>query len=253
MLLKNHVVKSFLESNDRALEVVTNTYENIDPDNIPNEAMGLFILCNPDHQKAFYCTETMLSKLSLLKVARKEKVYDWTVFKNISERKVTFIFPDDSFLRMMIQEKTMSFIHVKITEKNVKANHAMMKWVMFYLNRFTGEQCDHFNHIDVKEIEEFVYKLLCFMYLTENEETYLTPGQKHGTRKSGKIINQLTVPITIVDSKWNITSIRTEGFEVSGHFRLQPCGPGMQQTKLIFIEPFEKNGYVRKAKSLENE
>lgn len=87
------------------------------------------------------------------------------------------------------------------------------------------------------------------MFLSENEEVILMPNQKSGTKKSGKIINQLKVPLTIVDSKWNITSINNTGFDVSGHFRLQPYGVGMQETKMIFIEPFRKNGYVRKAKS----
>jgi hypothetical protein len=117
---------------------------------------------------------------------------------------------------------------------------------MFYLDRVKNEQCDHFAHADVKIIEEFVYKLLCFVFLSENEEETLKAGEKKGTRKQGKIINVLPIPLTIINSKWNITSIRTDGFGVSGHFRLQPTSSG---TKMIFIEPFMKHGYIRKAKA----
>ena len=84
------------------------------------------------------------------------------------------------------------------------------------------------------------------MYLSENEEMTIPAGAKYGTRKSGKIINSLPFPVTTVTSKWNITSIRTDGFEVSGHLRLQPTNAG---TKMIFIAPFMKHGYKRTAKS----
>ena len=75
----------------------------------------------------------------------------------------------------------------------------------------------------------------------------MKPGEKSGTKKSGKIINSLPVPITIINSKWNITSIRTDGFNVSGHFALYWTGEGRRIPKMIFREPYEKKGYVRKA------
>ena len=40
-------------------------------------------------------------------------------------------------------------------------------------------------------------------------------------------------------------SIRTESFKVTGHWRFQPCGVGMLERKLIWIDTFEKSGYVR--------
>jgi hypothetical protein len=93
-----------------------------------------------------------------------------------------------------------------------------------------------------------VYSLLCFFYLSENEEIVVNGGKSYGTRKQADALsNDSNVPVTIINSRWNITSIRTEGFGVRGHFRLQPCGPGLQDTKMIFINPFEKHGYVRKA------
>jgi hypothetical protein len=77
------------------------------------------------------------------------------------------------------------------------------------------------------------------------------PGRKYGTKKSGKLINTFTdIPLTIVNSKWNITSIRTEGFEVKGHFALRWTGEGRKIPKMVFIEPFQKNGYMRKSMKL---
>lgn len=67
------------------------------------------------------------------------------------------------------------------------------------------------------------------------------------------IVNKAPFSITQLDSSWLKTIIRTEGFMVRGHFRLQPYGTGRTQRKLIYIEPFEKHGYTRTAKKLLSE
>jgi hypothetical protein len=62
--------------------------------------------------------------------------------------------------------------------------------------------------------------------------------------------NETKYAVEILDSTWFTTIIRSEGFRVGGHFRMEPYGPGMAQKKLIWIEPFEKTGYTRKARIL---
>lgn len=85
---------------------------------------------------------------------------------------------------------------------------------------------------------------------------------KAGTKKKsaiadkGKVINELGVDVTLLDSRWFREIIRNEGFKVSGHFRLQPCKDenGEWKRKLIYIKDFEKHGYHRRAQiSIENE
>ena len=51
--------------------------------------------------------------------------------------------------------------------------------------------------------------------------------------------------ITKLSADWYTEIIRTTGFEVRGHWRLQPYANG--EKKLIFIHPFMKHGYHRKA------
>lgn len=91
-------------------------------------------------------------------------------------------------------------------------------------------------------------KCLIFLKLTEPEIIHLAAGKKHGTRKEGHY-NATAFPVIIVDSTWNQYIVRTEGFGVSGHFRLQRYGKGNMDLKLIWIKPFEKNGYVRLPKA----
>lgn len=59
--------------------------------------------------------------------------------------------------------------------------------------------------------------------------------------------------IDYYDCSWYTTIVRNEGFSVKGHFRLQPCGKGKRDHKLIYIHEFQKHGYVRRARLLLDE
>lgn len=64
-----------------------------------------------------------------------------------------------------------------------------------------------------------------------------------------KVNNFMGINVTILDSNWFTTICRDEGFAVSGHFRLQPCKQNGEWTrKLIYINPYTKHGYHRKAR-----
>ena len=71
-------------------------------------------------------------------------------------------------------------------------------------------------------------------------------------RKSGilheKVNNFMGINVTLLDSRWFTTICRNEGFAVRGHFRLQPYkNNGVWDRKLIYINPYTKNGYHRVA------
>lgn len=88
-------------------------------------------------------------------------------------------------------------------------------------------------------------RVLIFLELTEPEIVVIAAGKKYGQAPIG-YSNSSASKICIVDSTWNKFIVRTEGFGVRGHFRLQPCGERSQELKLIWIDAFQKNGYVRK-------
>lgn len=99
-----------------------------------------------------------------------------------------------------------------------------------------------------KEAFNRIAKILTFILLGDIETLFLDPGKSNNKPKnSGKIINTSRVPVTIVDSRWNTIVVRTDGFGVRGHFRLQPCGAGRADRKLVWIAAFEKHGYTRRA------
>ena len=97
--------------------------------------------------------------------------------------------------------------------------------------------------------EEFttIMQLLIFIELGDVQIKILESGRNNGkSRKDGKITNDSKNSVFVVDSNWNTIVMRTEGFGVRGHFRLQPCGSGMADRKLIWISAFEKHGYTRR-------
>lgn len=199
-----------------------------------------------DGSKNFAVTDTVFNQLDMLKVSKTDGSFDWKIFSGLKEKdKRTYIFNNQSFLRVYVREKYIHFIHTTFKLLDDKTGYGDCHFVLYYVNRETGETCAHFKHPDVQQIEELTYKLLCFVLLSDTQEVVVKPGQSHGTRRHGKVKNEWGFPVTVINSHWNITSVRTEGFNVSGHFRLQPTKAGV---RVIFINPFQKHGYVRKAK-----
>lgn len=261
MQLRNHIAYRFLTDDTLSHEMLETSYpgeydrvgKDIGTSEDIERLRRYYEVIGFHNQKAYYVTNSVVDKLDLLKVSKKNGLYDYTVFKDVADCKITFIFKDNALLRMHIAGDTICFCHVHYTfynteERLLHKTQGNSYCINFFVNRKTGEQCDHFNHIDVKEIERFVYHLLCFFFLSENTEIVVNAGKSYGTKKQPDALsNDCDVPITIVNSNWNVTSIRTEGFGVCGHFRLQPCGVNNGDRKMIFIEPFQKNGYVRHA------
>lgn len=273
MYLKNHIAYRFLTDPDFTMEMIETQYpeeykslakkqgfDHLD-DIAKVRVAQLYELANNENQKSFLITRTVLDKLDMLKVNRgKDGNFDWSVFSHLKPLKYTFILPpmDDSTggicIRMKIGGKTVNegfieLIYLYFNLDKRSRDYGMANWELLYANMTENEPCEHFNHENVKgkKIDELIYKLLCFMFLSDNEEEIIQPGQKKGTQKTGKIINILPFPLTLVTSKWNITSIRTEGFQVSGHFALRWTGTGRTMPRMVLIEPYEKHGYIRHA------
>jgi hypothetical protein len=63
-----------------------------------------------------------------------------------------------------------------------------------------------------------------FKQFANVETKHLKPNEKHVDKKLGhKDLNETDFDITILDSTWYTNLIRSEGFKVTGHPRLQPC------------------------------
>lgn len=267
MVFRNHIAYRFMTDFRFTLEMVEAVYpeeyklyvktkpSSFGVENMPDKLIQFIDLIQPEDSKTYYIADTVISKLDLLKVYPKENGhFDWTIFNNkvMKYRKYTFILPDQRLLRIRqtpghVDLYWLEFEKAAAPGKNIDGTAYQ---IMLYYDCDNGALCTHFDHPDGKRVEPFIYKLLCFFFLTENEEEIIQPGQVKGTRNTGKVSNDFKFPVTMVNSKWNITTIRLDGFTVSGHFRLQPYGEGLSLRKIIFIDPFEKKGYKRVAKKV---
>lgn len=93
---------------------------------------------------------------------------------------------------------------------------------------------------------------LAFMQFAETETQDVEPRKKKKVFGE-KLKNDTGFKIRVVGCEWYTTLVRSEGFDVRGHFRLQPFGRNMEQRKLIWINPFKKHGYTRRAQIIINE
>ncbi len=92
----------------------------------------------------------------------------------------------------------------------------------------------------------FIIKLLAYLYYGEITNRFIPAKSQLKLNSFSRIQNNSRLNISFVDTLWR-QRISTEGFKVSGHFRLQPIGPLRKKRKLIWIEEFNKEGYNRKA------
>lgn len=69
-----------------------------------------------------------------------------------------------------------------------------------------------------------------------------------------KYVNDTKLELTYLDSKWFTNLVKSDSFNVRGHFRLQPKKKDGKWTKeLIWIAGFEKKGYTAKARKIMHE
>jgi hypothetical protein len=100
------------------------------------------------------------------------------------------------------------------------------------------------NYMDFEsQSRKLFFQLVTYMELAKIEEVLVAPGRKHGVKKSpDHMLNDSPFQITIVNTNWN-KIIRTKGFEVDGHLRKVPWGPGGKHRKVVWIDSYHKGGY----------
>jgi hypothetical protein len=106
-----------------------------------------------------------------------------------------------------------------------------------------------------KEIQDWImYKfrdiliLRMFKTYAQVETKILQPNSKVKDINC-KYVNDTKFQLTYLDSKWFTDLVKSDGFNVRGHFRLQPKKENGRWTKeLIWISDFKKSGYTAKAR-----
>lgn len=113
---------------------------------------------------------------------------------------------------------------------------------------FTSKEDKEYSYIYSRVIR--VLSLAMFKKYAEVETKYL-PANKVIKDVNCKYVNDTKLGINVLDSKWFTNLVKSEGFNVRGHFRLQPKKKaGVWIKELIWISEFQKTGYTAKARIL---
>lgn len=98
----------------------------------------------------------------------------------------------------------------------------------------------------------WIADLMCFKTFLKyvEAETKIVNAKRKEKHCGEKYVNETDYKVEILNSTYFTTISRTEGFGVTGHFRMQPYGPGLSQKRLQWISDYQKTGYTRQAKIL---
>ena len=161
----------------------------------------------------------------------------------------------------IIYDNTTILYHITKTDVVVFQFYHDKKTDLFvlelYADNFTEIDClfqpafkdEVINEKTVREITGCAVNTLLFKKFAEVETKYLPPNKKTKDINC-KYVNDTKIGVTILDSKWFTTLVKSDEFTVHGHFRLQPCGKEMKDRKLIWINDFVKSGYTAPARKL---
>lgn len=95
-----------------------------------------------------------------------------------------------------------------------------------------------------------IYVFMCMEKFAKVESRIVAPKcrVRPDLRYMDMLENDSRLKVQVRDCRWFTTIIRNEGFEVRGHFRLQPKKENGEWTReLIYINPYQKKGYHRTA------
>ena len=194
----------------------------------------------------------------------KDRFYDWRIIKNIKEGYYCFIGSsiDQSVFRISFNTERTSLLLDFLTLAKGTNNYCSHGTIAYgnETDTFlidTSSKSVFFSRQHPSEVFEFDVTHVGYLLITTlfiqyaKVETKILPP-KSKTMGIGCYYNNTTKSkITMLDSKWFTTLVKSDAFKVRGHFRLQPKKVNGEWTKeLIWINEFEKTGYTAPAKKI---
>jgi hypothetical protein len=103
-----------------------------------------------------------------------------------------------------------------------------------------------------EEAYSTIFRLILFKLFKTYAEVETKELKAHSVLREVdcKYVNDTQLPITYLDSKWFTNLVKSDAFNVRGHFRLHACGKGLQDHKLIWINEYTKSGYTAPTRML---
>jgi hypothetical protein len=193
------------------------------------------ILIDGDGSKFFFICDSVYKAANLIKIGEN---FTGRTLKDINFGKYTYLMGKNRFTRFVVMLDAVRGFYYD-DKNNIAFEWGIdMRSGAYY---FDGNYSREFS---------IVMQILTFVELGDIEIIELRAGKNNGgDKKTDKVTNTSKNTVYVVDSTWNQIIIRTEGFAVRGHFRLQTCGVNHADRKMIWVGAFEKHGYKRTPKA----
>ena len=229
-------------------------------------------MASSKEQKLYYISTKVQEHAKFVKFDKIE--LSW--FKNIGTKHATYILNKNEFYRFWINgDKSIHISYFKSSEPIITLGEAFLvppgleslsdipicKWDAFVIryDEFKDGFMPMIPGIE-KNVQENFVKLLLFIEMATISYKMILPNQKIkiqdliGGRTENKIINESGVNVVYVDTSWNKTLYVNGIFAVNGHIRIQPYFSKLNpKFKMIWIDEYEKQGYLRRASKLKEE
>lgn len=224
----NHAIDELDPNNEYCLPKSTNKFDQL-------LKLGLLEkLISNDNGKYYLICDSVYKASELVKI---NSDFSGRTYKDIELGKHTYLMGKNLMTRFIVDIGKIKGLYYNDLEK------IAFEWIIDI--ETSNYDCGNYN----KEFS-LIMRILAFVELGDIEVIELQPGRSNNrNRKSGKISNASDYNVFVVDSSWNKLIIRSDGFPVRGHFRLQPCGESLKDRKLKWINSFEKHGYTRRPKA----
>jgi hypothetical protein len=257
---KNWPMLKYLENFDKVAEL----NENKDWFNQYDKSKAIFF------SRQFFSGDIFIIRKTFEKDAKRNRVKLWNLFiqelwgnnshdVNFNHRGIMLFDKVIVYYNLSLNPKILTvdvfnpsgafYGHAHCLDSNEENDLIVHTTVNPYFNKI--KESDEFLEF-LPSLLQHVIIFMLFKQFSNVETKHLCPNEKYVNKKLGhKDLNETDLSITILDSTWYTNLIRSEGFKVSGHPRLQPCKIDGEWTyKLIWINEFMKHGYTRTAKKL---
>lgn len=253
MIINKHTQLALRMDTEACLDRYMDTVNNVYLSNTKNKRIRgyndnklTFSYATIDKYKSMYeflsdlDSKLFLIRDSALKEAEGMDVsatFSGKLFSKIKEGAYTYLLGPNKMFKYFVEGDKLAGIYY------ADLNRSIMEF---------GFLTNTYEPLAFRNIESYIpqmLKLIIYIELADIEVELIEPGQRGKSISKDVEMNESNNNVYVVDSSWNKLIIRNEGFGVKGHYRLQACGEGMRDRKLIWINTFEKHGYIRRPKA----
>jgi hypothetical protein len=198
-------------------------------------------MCNSRGLKVFYLTGTAQDAASHIKYA----VANMKWLRQIKDQRSIYVTSKNEFYRFTKEGDRIMVLQYARSGEGISE---YVGYEGFALN-LEDEEVAMLPTQDQEIAHRFI-KLLLFIEMSKVETVKVAPQQKVKYGKGGddKLFNDTGLNnVYMVNATWNKIIVVEGDFKVRGHFRVQPCGIGRKDYRLIWINEFKKGSFIRRA------